>query len=133
MKMKDTMRTKKISKLRQKELEKGIFRLLEVPHFYFPMMQKGMRFTVTNTCFINLNKEEIMRYEKFRLNYNPIISFNSTFLKDLSSLIWNVIKRDGLDKAYPNSWIVPMDFREYIINGVKEIELIVDVLNPVKK
>ena len=127
------MKNKKINKLRQKELDKGIYRILDVPNLCFPILDKGRKFKVQNTYFVKLNKREIATYEKFRLGYNPITTFNSTFLKDLGTIIWKAIKRDGLDKECKGCWLVPVDMHEYLIGGTKEVEVVVDVLWPVKK
>lgn len=123
------MTNKKISKLRQKELDRGTYRILDVPNLYFPIKDKSRKFKVQNTYFIKLNKKEILKYEKFRLGYSPISTFNSTFLKDLGIIIWSAIKREGLDREHKDCWLVPIDFHEYNFNGYKEIEVVVDVLN----
>jgi len=123
---------RKESKIRKKEINKGIFRILDVPNIYFPMMQKGQRFTVVNTIFAQMPKKYIKKYDDFRLGRNPIMKGDVFFLKDFIEILWSTLKAEGLNKTYKNCWIVPIDIHEYSFKD-RNIEVVFDILAPVKE
>jgi hypothetical protein len=122
----------KESKIRKKEIGQGIFRILDVANIYFPIMQKGERFKVVNTIFVQMPKKAIKKYDEFRLGRNPAAIGGVFFLRDFVEILWRTLKAEGLHRTYKDCWIVPIDIHEYSFKE-RNIEVVFDILKPVKK
>ena len=103
---------------------KQTFKILDTGNFYFPLMQRGMKFRVLDTIDIEVKDKKIIEEIKVIEEMNQKYHFKYFN----SRAWWDAIKQEGIDKEYKNCWIVPLfyDFFE------DTITLHMDILQQVK-
>ena len=119
----------KKQKQADKDCDNGIFSILTVPNFYFPMADIGKKFQVEDTySLIIKDKDIIKRYNNYKkINEKIKDSVGFLFIKEYAGIFWHAIHEHGLDKEYKNCWLVPIRISEL----GKELEVDIDVLRPV--
>ena len=123
------MKKQKNTKQEDQDAKNGIYSILKVPNFYFPLADIGKKFTVENTYNLPIkDKEVIKRYHDYKKITSKIKGLGPLlFLKEYADIFWHAIKEYGLDKEYKDCWLVPIRLTEL----GKELEVDIDLLRPV--
>jgi hypothetical protein len=112
-----------------KDCEKGIYPILKVANFYFPMADIGKKFRVENTYNLPIkDKEMIKRYHDYKEMSVKIDGFNFGFVQQFAQIFWHAIKEYKLDKEYKDCWLCPIRISEF----GNELEVDIDILRPLK-
>jgi len=119
----------KKQKQADKDCDNGIFPILAVPNFYFPMADIGKKFKVEDTYSLNIeDKDIIKKYNSYKQMSEKMSEIGGIlFLKEYAQIFWHAIHEHGLDKKYKDCWLCPIRITEL----GEELEVCVDVLRPV--
>lgn len=105
-----------------KDTKEQIFKILDTGNFYFPLKDKGKKFTVSETLSIWSEEEDIVnRYSIIEEEYKQVNSFS---LWEMATLAWKIIQSNKLDTQYKDNYLVPIRMNKI----GKGISLTVDVL-----